>query len=45
MIRASRASARIMRKLHIDELPQILNVLRGDMSLRRPASGAPAFRH
>ena len=34
--RASRARRRIIRKLRIDELPQILNVLKGDMALRRP---------
>ncbi|MDR2644023.1 MAG: sugar transferase [Planctomycetaceae bacterium] len=34
---------RIMRKLHIDELPQIVNVLRGEMTVIGPRPERPEF--
>lgn len=34
---------RVIRKLHIDELPQFINVIRGEMSFIGPRPERPAF--
>ena len=34
---------RILRKMHIDEIPQLINVLKGEMSIVGPRPERPCF--